>query len=370
MGCLTKNIMTKTANNSSTPTTKKVGVIFGKFFPLHKGHLYMIDYAASQLDELHIFVCTSEKRDTNLFYDSSLIVRPTRKQRTNWLEFACQNNKKIKVYNLQEDNTPSYPNGWQQWSNLVLAKFNEVGIEPQYVFTSEPQDIDNYKTYLNLEGVLVDPKRNFVHISGTKCRKKLFENYEYIADFLRKPLALNVILNINKKANNFDKYHLDIERVLKAFAIKYGISYFTAAGSQHCYFANGQINLCKDKMDMIDYHSRGIEQKFGHTLQSMKPLDNEERIELLKYPLLNLVVDVTLGGTYKSGNFDKLEPPVSNLDSLIGKNQANITINPKFLEKAHAHIEVDSIKDIELPLLKAIYNCIHALQVYPEEQQD
>lgn len=74
--------VTSTPSTSNTPSEKQVGVIFGKFFPLHKGHLYMIDVAASELDELHVFVCTDEQRDARLFLDSSLVVRPTREQRT------------------------------------------------------------------------------------------------------------------------------------------------------------------------------------------------------------------------------------------------------------------------------------------------
>ncbi|MGU4921541.1 adenylyltransferase/cytidyltransferase family protein, partial [Escherichia coli] len=33
---------------------KCVGVVFGKFYPLHTGHIYLIQRACSQVDELHI----------------------------------------------------------------------------------------------------------------------------------------------------------------------------------------------------------------------------------------------------------------------------------------------------------------------------
>ena len=37
---------------------KKVGVIFGKFYPVHTGHINMIYEAFSKVDELHVIVCS------------------------------------------------------------------------------------------------------------------------------------------------------------------------------------------------------------------------------------------------------------------------------------------------------------------------
>ena len=49
---------------------KKVGVIFGKFYPVHTGHINMIYEAFSKVDELHVIVCSDTERDLKLFYDS------------------------------------------------------------------------------------------------------------------------------------------------------------------------------------------------------------------------------------------------------------------------------------------------------------
>ncbi|HBI05669.1 MAG TPA: multifunctional transcriptional regulator/nicotinamide-nucleotide adenylyltransferase/ribosylnicotinamide kinase NadR, partial [Erwinia persicina] len=45
---------------------KTIGVVFGKFYPLHTGHIYLIQRACSQVDELHIIMCFDEPRDRQL----------------------------------------------------------------------------------------------------------------------------------------------------------------------------------------------------------------------------------------------------------------------------------------------------------------
>ena len=37
---------------------QRVGVIFGKFYPVHTGHINMIYEAFSKVDILHVIVCT------------------------------------------------------------------------------------------------------------------------------------------------------------------------------------------------------------------------------------------------------------------------------------------------------------------------
>ena len=48
-------------------TNNKVGLIFGKFYPLHCGHIYLIEKALCQVDELHILLGCEIVRDKRLF---------------------------------------------------------------------------------------------------------------------------------------------------------------------------------------------------------------------------------------------------------------------------------------------------------------
>ena len=56
---------------------RNIGVVFGKFYPLHTGHVYLIQRACSQVDELHIIMGYDDKRDRELFEASAMSQQPT-----------------------------------------------------------------------------------------------------------------------------------------------------------------------------------------------------------------------------------------------------------------------------------------------------
>lgn len=60
-------------------------MVFGKFYPLHTGHIYLIQRACSQVDELHVILCHDEPRDRELFENSSMSQQPTVSDRLRWL---------------------------------------------------------------------------------------------------------------------------------------------------------------------------------------------------------------------------------------------------------------------------------------------
>ena len=76
---------------------KKVGVVFGKFYPLHTGHIYLIQRAASQVDELHIIMGYDETRDRLLFEDSAMSQQPTTGDRLRWLLQTFKYQKNIRI---------------------------------------------------------------------------------------------------------------------------------------------------------------------------------------------------------------------------------------------------------------------------------
>ncbi|RIY36802.1 adenylyltransferase/cytidyltransferase family protein [Psittacicella gerlachiana] len=212
----------------------KIGVIFGKFYPLHQGHLYMIDRARIECDYLYIFVCSDEKRDEKLFWDSSIPVQPTREVRTSWVQRATADYDNVEVYNLREDNIPSYPNGWFEWARVVQFHLEQLEFKPQYVYTSEPQDAKNYKYYLDLEAVLVDPARDYVPISGTECRRHIFTNFAYLPDVVKADVVLNINLDLDDLLSFYGidktKRSPELERIgmrLRHMCRNYGFNFCT-----------------------------------------------------------------------------------------------------------------------------------------------
>ena len=108
---------------------QRIGVIFGKFYPIHTGHINMIYEAFSKVDVLHVVVCTDTERDLQLFKESKMKRMPTNEDRLRWMQqiFKYQQ-KHILIHHLSEDGIPSYPNGWEGWANRVKELFVEKNI--------------------------------------------------------------------------------------------------------------------------------------------------------------------------------------------------------------------------------------------------
>lgn len=176
------------------PNKKIIGLIFGKFYPLHTGHIYLIQRAYSKTDQLHIIMGYDENRDKKLFKNSSMSKRPTINDRLRWLLQTFKYQKNIFVHTFNEIDIKSYPYGWELWSTKIKKFLKKNNIFPNYIYTSEEQDIKNYSIYLNIKAISIDSKRNFLNISGTKIRKNPFQYWEYIPTEVKPFFVRTVVL--------------------------------------------------------------------------------------------------------------------------------------------------------------------------------
>ena len=174
---------------------QRVGVIFGKFYPIHTGHINMVYEAFSKVDILHVIVCTDTERDLQLFKESKMKQMPTNEDRLRWVQqiFKYQQ-KQIFIHHLNEDGIPSYPNGWETWAARVKELFAEKNINPSIVFRSEIQDKAPYEKYLNLEVNLVDPERERFNVSATKIRNNPFQYWRFIPKEVRPFFAKTIAI--------------------------------------------------------------------------------------------------------------------------------------------------------------------------------
>lgn len=188
------NALHKVLNITET-TNKRIGVLFGKFYPVHTGHINMIYEAFSEADELHVIVCSDSQRDLKLFHDSKMKKMPTVEDRLRWMQQIFKYHKKhIFIHHLVEDGIDSYPNGWEDWAKRVKALFKSKNINPTIVFSSEVQDKEPYEKYLNLEVNLVDPQRKFFNISATKIRNNPFQYWKFIPKEVRPFFAKTIAI--------------------------------------------------------------------------------------------------------------------------------------------------------------------------------
>lgn len=160
------------------------GWLTGKFCMLHMGHIHLINQAATLCDELTVVVSQNDKR----FSDPRLALP----KRIHWLKTIYKDLPHVKITFVNETDVPEYPNGWQQWSDLIKGK---IGTDFDFIFSSETGDEENYNKYFpNQKVVLVDPTRSHVNISATKIRSDLTQNWGMMPSVVRKDFLMKVCI--------------------------------------------------------------------------------------------------------------------------------------------------------------------------------
>src|SRR5574337_1823762 len=98
------------------------GFILGKFMPIHRGHMYLIEYAKQYVDHLTVLVCSLERE-------------PIPGQlRYGWVKELFPD---VNVEHFTED-VPQYPEEHPDFWNIWLGVVRRyVPTGPDYVFTSE-----------------------------------------------------------------------------------------------------------------------------------------------------------------------------------------------------------------------------------------
>lgn len=188
-------------NIPMNPSMKKTGLIVGKFYPLHQGHLHMILSAKLQVEELHIFICSETDRDWQLYLESQFTKAPTPQNRENWAQELLQHIPGISIHGFNEDGIPSYPNGWEAWSNRLKETLDELHIQPTLIFSSEPQDKAFYETHFQVPVQLVDPPRDTFPVSATKIRERPFDHWNFIPAMIRPFFTRTILIDMHAFTN-------------------------------------------------------------------------------------------------------------------------------------------------------------------------
>ncbi|MEK5036199.1 AAA family ATPase [Paenibacillus sp. FSL R7-0302] len=154
------------------PTQKKLtrGLIIGKFMPMHKGHMALIEYGASMCDQLTIFVCSlpTEPIDGMLRYE--------------WVKESFPN---VRVLHLNKADMPQEPSEHHDFWGIWRRATEELHPEPlDYIFTSEEYGY-KYAEVMGCTHVQFDQPRELVPVSGTKIRNNPFKYWEYIPHIVK-----------------------------------------------------------------------------------------------------------------------------------------------------------------------------------------
>lgn len=96
---------------------KKIGVVFGAFAPLHRGHIDLIQRAKRQCDQVWVVVSGYEG-------DRGGQVGLTLQKRFRYIREAFRDDELTLVCKLDETNIPRYPMGWDQWLGKILEEIS------------------------------------------------------------------------------------------------------------------------------------------------------------------------------------------------------------------------------------------------------
>lgn len=149
----------------------KKGLVFGKFMPIHKGHLALIDFALLQCERLIV----------------SMSYTPTdpipSEVRFQWLHQIFAQNPRIELFQAIDDfpdEGMSLFEATKLWAEFIRQTFPYI----EGVFCSEEYGIP-LAHHLGLPVVFFDRERVQVPVSATAIRTHPFANWEFIPEIVR-----------------------------------------------------------------------------------------------------------------------------------------------------------------------------------------
>lgn len=157
----------------------KNGLIAGKFYPPHNGHLYLIRTMIENCDSGYIVICSRKVPNE---YEN-----PSAELRKKWLSELFP---QIIIYIIEDYGYN--PDSSTTWGALIKNKFN---IEPTHIYTSETYGKYFARTF-NAQYIDVDLDRKNYPISGTMVRTDTYNDHVWnmIPEVVRPYYAIRIVV--------------------------------------------------------------------------------------------------------------------------------------------------------------------------------
>lgn len=213
------------------------GLVFGKFYPLHIGHIRLIEYAAANCDFLTVLVCAS---------DRELIAESTR---VKWLRdtFAKKSKICIKGFSYREEELPNRSETDYEVSRLWAESFNSI-LEPVDLIFSGEDYGDIVAHFMRAKHIRI---KRHLGISATGIRKDILAKWEWIGRQASLGLVKKVILLGTESTGK--------STLAKHLAEKYSTSYVNECGRD--LIQDSQNCSIKDLIKVAIMHARNIERQ-------------------------------------------------------------------------------------------------------------
>ena len=291
----------------------KLGVIVGKFLPLHLGHVNFINRSSTMVDKLIVVVCYSN-RDRKVC-EESFIPEITLKNRLRWLHTIYHDLKHIEIRYLDESEIAEYPNGWKEFIELLKIAVPE---KIDYIFSSELEYDEFYKKLLpEAEHIIIDSKRKERMISGTEIRKNPYKNWEFIPSVVRPFFVKKVVLIGTESCGK--------TTLTKFLAKAYNTSWAEEYGRNYVYEECGgnEDNLQYEDYIKIAMHQKKLEDDAIRHSNKIVFIDTEAIVTQFYCKLYEGKEDPAINEIIKRQNYDLwlyLESDVDWVDDGLRKN--------------------------------------------------
>jgi len=148
----------------------KRGLVFGKFMPLHLGHLALIDFATTHCDVLYVILCHTDKEPISGSIRQEWLAKALEKRGNTVLIPFCYNERELPNTSVTSMMVS------QLWSEAFRKLVGHVDV----LFTSEDYG-DYVSKFLGIAHIIFDKSRALNPISSTQIRKNPFEFWQFIA---------------------------------------------------------------------------------------------------------------------------------------------------------------------------------------------
>jgi HTH-type transcriptional regulator, transcriptional repressor of NAD biosynthesis genes len=160
------------------------GFVFGKFYPLHKGHLAMIQFAKCHCKELVVLVCCS---------DQEIIASEIR---VNWLREELENDKTIEIweYSYNESILPNTSVSDKNVSRVWATVFKKLLPDADLLVTSEIYG-DYVAGFMSIQHKLFDADRSQQPISASLIREDLIRFWDFLPNSVKRYFQKTIIIS-------------------------------------------------------------------------------------------------------------------------------------------------------------------------------
>ena len=153
----------------------RIGAFVGKFYPPHKGHVWVVDKALKDLDGVYIIISKNAIRNKDIEsgqnfkeLDANLIKY--------WFKEHYKNNPRVKVEIFDESGLRPYPEDRDLWAERFKKAFPKVNVK----IADESYREYNKKYFPEYEFYSIE--RDVVPIHSTAIRNNMKENFDYLID--------------------------------------------------------------------------------------------------------------------------------------------------------------------------------------------